>query len=97
MSVNQCIAQLLECEEKNGLAISTPQSLCIGLARVGQPSQCVRAGTMAELARADFGPPLHSFILCGHMHPLEEEYFAYFRKETIESSSCILNQDDLDS
>lgn len=53
----------------------------MGCARVGQPSQCILAGTMEELLTEDFGGPLHCFILCGDMHPLEKEYFESWRKK----------------
>ena len=28
---------------------------------------------------ADFGGPLHSFIIPGEMHPMEEEMLAFYR------------------
>jgi diphthamide biosynthesis methyltransferase len=34
---------------------------------------------MAELLVADFGGPLHSFIIPGEMHPMEEEMLAFYR------------------
>ncbi|KAK3274079.1 hypothetical protein CYMTET_17720, partial [Cymbomonas tetramitiformis] len=32
-----------------------------------------------ELLDADFGPPLHSFIIPGELHPMEEEILASYR------------------
>jgi len=37
------------------------------------------AGTISQLKDIDFGAPLHSFVICGEMHPLEKEYFDYYR------------------
>jgi hypothetical protein len=41
--------------------------------------QAIISGTMAELLLADFGGPLHSFIIPGEMHPMEEEMLAFYR------------------
>ena len=73
MSVNVAAKQLLEAEEKHGQgAYDGSKTLCIGLARMGQPTQRIVAGTLEELAeRADLGGPLHSLIICGQCHDLE--------------------------
>ncbi len=39
----------------------------------------VVAAPLAELAKVDFGPPLHSLILAGETHVVEEELLAHFR------------------
>jgi hypothetical protein len=36
-------------------------------------------GTLGELVKVDFGPPLHCLALCGDLHPLETEILEYFR------------------
>ena len=57
-----------------------PTSLGIGLARVGQADQVIVAGTLAELAGVDFGPPLHSLVLVGGpLHDLETAMFEHVR------------------
>ena len=30
------------------------------------------AGTLAELQHVDFGPPLHSLVIPGHLHDMEQ-------------------------
>jgi diphthine methyl ester synthase len=79
MTVNQCIHQLRESEKTRGLKVLPDDALCIGAARVGQPTQFIATGTLEELADVDFGGPLHSFVVCGEMHPLEMEYFEHYR------------------
>lgn len=79
MTVNQCVEQLLESEETRKKGICTPQTMCVGVARIGQPTQLIVSGTMEELLNVDFGAPLHSFIICGKMHELEEEFIKAFR------------------
>ena len=49
----------------------TEDTICVGLARIGADDQKIVAGTVKELATCDLGPPLHSLIVAGHMHPLE--------------------------
>mmetsp|Transcript_20398 Transcript_20398/g.33776 ORF Transcript_20398/g.33776 Transcript_20398/m.33776 type:complete len:299 (+) Transcript_20398:12-908(+) len=74
MSVNTNCEQLIEAEEKVGEKCYDPEkTLCVGLARLGQETQQIVAGTMEELLDVDFGAPLHSFIVCGDCHDLELE------------------------
>jgi diphthine synthase len=74
MSVNTAAEQLLEAEQTIAQqAYDGAKTLCVGLARMGQPTQCIRAGTLEELRDYDFGGPLHSMIICGDLHDLELE------------------------
>eukprot|EP00049_Salpingoeca_infusionum_P018766 m.358701 g.358701 ORF g.358701 m.358701 type:complete len:289 (+) comp18239_c0_seq1:95-961(+) len=73
MTVNQCVRQLMEVEEKRGDGICTPDSKAVGVARVGCVDQVVVSGTLAELADVDFGPPLHSVVLVGEVDEVEQE------------------------
>jgi len=79
MTVNQCIEQLLEAEETHQKSICTPQTMAVGVARVGQPTQVIVSGTLEELLNVDFGAPLHSFVICGRMHELEAEFIKAYR------------------
>lgn len=40
---------------------------------------CYPSGTLLELRDVDFGGPLHSFVLVGKMHDIEEEMFQHYR------------------
>ncbi len=73
MTVNQCVAQLLEVEEARALGVCGPESLAVGIARVGSPDQCIVAGPLRELLHIDFGGPLHSLILAGETDVIEQE------------------------
>lgn len=74
MSVSRAAEQLIEAEEKHGEGIYDPsKTLCVGLARMGQPTQKMVAGTLEELKDVDMGDPLHSMIICGELHDLELE------------------------
>lgn len=61
-----------------------PDSLAVGLARVGQPDQFICFGTLKELREVDFGEPLHSLILCApHTHEMELEMLNYFNVKNL--------------
>ncbi|KNC49547.1 diphthine synthase [Thecamonas trahens ATCC 50062] len=76
MTVNQCLSQFLEVEEKYGEGILTADTQVVALARVGQETQVIAAGSIAELLPLDFGPPLHSLVVVGETHFLEDEILA---------------------
>lgn len=80
MTVNQCIEQLIEVEEKRQEGAYDPKkTMCVGLSRVGQDDQVIRAGTMDQLLDVDFGAPLHSFIICSKdLHEMEWEELSFF-------------------
>lgn len=73
MTVNQAVEQLIEVEEKRQGGAYSKDTLCVGMARLGQKDQTIIAGTMDELRTADFGAPLHCLVIAGDVHPLEEE------------------------
>ncbi|GBG27746.1 Diphthine methyl ester synthase [Hondaea fermentalgiana] len=81
MTIKEAIEQLLYIEEevrKQGV-LSRETTRCVGVARVGQASQKIIAGTMQELLEVEFGPPLHSLVIVGETHVIEEEMLALFR------------------
>jgi diphthine synthase len=55
MTVNQCIEQLIESEENRKELVCADDVLCVGAARVGQPTQKIVSGTLKELLDVDFG------------------------------------------
>ena len=79
MTVKTAIEQLLQVEASKNLGAFSKDSLAIGVARIGAPSQQIVAGTMQELLDVDFGQPLHSLIIAGHMHVIESEFLAQFK------------------
>ena len=79
MTINTAIEQLLEVESSRKLGAFNADSLAIGVARIGAPSQQIVAGTMQELLPVDFGEPLHSLIIPGDMHVIELEFLAQFK------------------
>jgi diphthine synthase len=93
MTVNTAAQQLIEAEEThNEKAYDVSKTLCVGLARMGQPTQFIIAGTLQELIHQEFGGPLHSLIICGELHDLElevlKEYLVEGSTFALDAASC---------
>ncbi len=90
MTIAQAASQLIEAEETSKQdAYSISETLCIGLARMGQPSQLIVAGTLNELKDLDCGGPLHSLIVTGgELHDLEYDFVKAF---LVEGSQYVRN------
>lgn len=79
MTVSTCIEQLLEIEANRGKGVCPPEALAVGLARLGQPTQLIVAGTLEQLRTVDMGGPLHSLVLCAEpLHELELQFLSPF-------------------
>ncbi len=46
---------------------------CVGVARVGSEDQALLTATLSELSESDLGGPLHSLVVPGKMHCMEEQ------------------------
>jgi diphthine methyl ester synthase len=79
MTVNTAIEQLLEIEEKRGEGAYNDETMCVGVARLGSESQKIVAGAMRSLLEVDFGAPLHSLIIAGQLHSIEEEILELYK------------------
>ncbi|WKX97261.1 hypothetical protein Q1695_013150 [Nippostrongylus brasiliensis] len=79
----EAASQLLKIAERKKQAGVEPvyneSSPCVGLARVGWDNQKIVYCTLKEMSECDLGPPLHSMILPGNMHPLEIDMLNTFR------------------
>ncbi len=73
MTVSQAIKALMEIESRRQENFFTDETLCVGCARIGGSDMVVRAGKAKELLDIDFGAPLHSLIVPGNLHFIEEE------------------------
>ena len=56
----------------------TEDTICVGVARIGADDQKIVSGTLKQLATCDLGPPLHSLVIAGNMHPLEMDMLKMF-------------------
>ncbi len=77
MTVNEAISLLLEIEKQKKTRLFTPETLCIGIARLGGDVK-IKKGPAADLLKEDFGKPPHCLVVPGKLHYIEEEALALF-------------------
>ena len=73
MTVNNAIEVLQKIQEKNNGKVLKKKTIALGCARLGYTDFIVKAGTLEELKKFDFGSAPHCLIIPGKMHFLEEE------------------------
>merc|ERR1712098_555940 len=72
MSCAVACEQLLESLDEREISL-TPDSPVVCLARVGAGDQSIVTTSLGSAASLDMGAPLHSLVIPGHCHPLEQE------------------------
>jgi diphthine synthase len=65
MSINTAVQQMLEIEASKQGGAYSPDTLAVGMSRLGAPDQQIIAGSMQQLLEVDFGPPLHCLVIAG--------------------------------
>ncbi|KAL8643475.1 MAG: hypothetical protein Q9226_008345 [Calogaya cf. arnoldii] len=89
MTAGQCAAQMLEIEKDRGEGAYGPDSLAVGVARLGSDHQRMAAGTLKQISKSDLGPPLHSLVLLGkRAHDLEREYLREYAIDEKSFDKC---------
>ena len=85
MTANEGLDLLLDmaerCEGERGLSGG---SLACVVARAGAPDCLLSAGSIDELRARDFGPPLHTLVIPGKLHFMEQEALRVFADLQIE-------------
>ena len=79
MTCATCARQMLEIEEARGENVYGPDSMCVAVARMGQDDESIKSCTLKEMCNIDMGGPLHSMVLVGETHPLENDMLAMHR------------------
>ncbi len=79
MTIKEAIKILKKLEEKMKEKLITEDLLIIGVARLGKKDQDIKAGKIKEIEQHDFKGPMHSLIIPGEMHELEEEMLSLFK------------------
>ncbi|XP_077500619.1 diphthine methyl ester synthase isoform X1 [Amblyomma americanum] len=76
------LIEILELRRADGIPASelaySDDSPCIGLARVGMETQCIKCSSLKEMSTSDLGSPLHSLVIPGKLHPMEIEMLRLF-------------------
>jgi diphthine synthase len=78
LTINTALTILLDHERKQKQNTITPETLAIGIARVGSKKPIVKAGTVTKLLNHDFGNPPHALIFPGKLHFIETEALIAF-------------------
>ncbi|MBN2458760.1 diphthine synthase [Candidatus Woesearchaeota archaeon] len=73
MSIKEAVEYLLRVEAKRKEKIFTKDNMCIGVARLGSPEPKIVYAKAEDLLKIDFGEPLHSLIVPGELHFIEED------------------------
>ncbi|MGM5481161.1 MAG: diphthine synthase [Nanobdellota archaeon] len=80
MTVAEGLAVLERIEQDRKKNLISRDTLIVGVARLGHPDMKIITGTLDELKEVDFGGPLHSLIVPGKLHHIEEEALKQFRE-----------------
>ena len=78
MTANEGLHLLLDMERRVGRGIITENTLVCAVARAESRDCMVRAGILGDLLSTDFGPPLHTIVVPGKLHFLEEDALRMF-------------------
>ena len=74
LTIPQAIQVMLNIETKKKNKLFTEKTFCLGCARLGSKTFCIKAGTAEELLTQDFGQPPYCLIVPSKkLHFLEEE------------------------
>jgi len=78
LTIAECITVLRSLEALYAKGIARPQSLAIGLARIGSEDFKVKADRLERLAHVDFGEPPHSIVFPSRLHFVEVDALKVF-------------------
>ncbi|HUR25254.1 MAG TPA: diphthine synthase [Candidatus Thermoplasmatota archaeon] len=78
MTANEAFAILLDLAQRTGNAWFGPETQVGVVARAGSDPPGVTTGSLAELQRLDFGPPLHCLVVAGALQVVEQEAWDSF-------------------
>ena len=78
MTANEGIHLLIDMERREAKGIITPDTLVCVVARAGSAECLARAGAVSELVSESFGPTLHTLVVPGKLHFMEEEALVAF-------------------
>lgn len=79
MTVNQALEILEKVESKKKGKLISEETLVVGCARLGSEDQVIKAGSIKDIKKIDFGRPPHCLIIPGKMHFKEEEMLDYWK------------------
>lgn len=78
MTSAEAIRWLMEAERRWRRGVITDQTLICAAARIGSPSQKLRADYPSRLIREEMGDPLHTIVIPGRLHFMEAKSLVAF-------------------
>ncbi len=78
MTIREGLDLLMDMERRAGYGVIDENTLVCGVARAGSEDCILRAGPLKLLKYVDFGPPLHTIVIPGSLHFMEEEALRKF-------------------
>jgi diphthine synthase len=90
ISISVALEQILDVSERQSENLIRPETLVVGVARIEAPDMIVKAGTVSEVVRTDFGGPPFVLIFPGQLHFVEAEALQLFcgaSKELVANTS----------
>jgi len=78
VTIPEAVEQLLAFSAMGKDRLIKPESLVVGLARLGGPDMIVRASAASDLMRLDFGQPPHCLVFPSKLHFVEAEALQVF-------------------
>ena len=78
VTIAEALERLLAFSARSKDRLVKPESLFVGLARLGGPEMIVRASTASDLMRLDFGQPPYSLVFPSKLHFVEAEALQAF-------------------
>jgi diphthine synthase len=78
VSISQALGRLLAVSAKTFNSQIRPETLAIGIARLGAPDTKIRAARVSELQRMEFGEPPHCLVFPAALHFVEAEALRIF-------------------
>jgi len=73
MTVEEGLQALLDMEKQRRKRVATSDTIAIGIARAGSNKPVVKADSLKQLLKFDFGAPPHSLVFPGRLHFMEAE------------------------
>ena len=89
MTANEGLDLLLRMEQTCKKRLFMNDSIVCVVARAGAPDAVVAANTLQALQAMDFGPPLHTLVIPGKLHFMEQEALELIAGLPAESSKKI--------
>jgi len=80
MTVREGIEHLRRAQEREKSNLLTPDSLIVGVARLGWPDQCIVAGPLGDIEKTDFGASPHAIVIPGKLHEIEREMLTFWKQ-----------------